>query len=606
MWISIKQASDLLGVTERAVRKSLENNKFTNRSVDGLGRGGFHYEILLESLPLEAQDRYYQKTIEADYNNLTAAYKGLQRDEANRKAELVNQYRLAHLSVDEFLEMYNKENPEHTVTKSQLFRYQRKLKNKGLEALIDNRGGFNRGQCSISADAWEYFYSLYMTQQKRSIKLCYDKTKQKYSDVPSVSVFERKVRQIPEYAVIASREGEHALRDSFPYMQRDKTDIKSNQIWFSDHHITDVFVKNKKGKAKRLWLTVFFDARSGKVISYVLREEYPNASTIKEALYRGIVAHGLPNEIYFDNGADYRSKSFSKDFPYSVVKQLGIGTIYATAYHGQAKTVERFFGTLENRFGKLWNTYAGKDTKNRPEQMQISNQKIAELAPSEAEFSAALENYMQEYNNTGHSGQGMFGKCPNEVYQDNLEVKKEVYDKEALRLLFGTTVERIVQRNGIQIFNNFYYDERLIPYFGKRVIVTYLSENIDKVSVFDMDRKAICVAKAQIMTPFRNTTEADYREAAKKKKAVRNFVESHAPAKQLDVHQLIANEQAAEVAYSNNPPASKVDYILPAAQKVSSELSALEKSKALEAKRKGGDLATSMLKYYENLKEKGS
>ena len=40
-----------------------------------------------------------------------------------------------------------------------------------------------------------------MTLQKRSIQWCYDKTKMKFPDIPSVSAFKRKVRTIPDYTI---------------------------------------------------------------------------------------------------------------------------------------------------------------------------------------------------------------------------------------------------------------------------------------------------------------------------------------------------------------------------------------------------------------------
>lgn len=55
-----------------------------------------------------------------------------------------------------------------------------------------------------------------------------------------------------------------------------------------------------------------------------------------------------------------------KVFPLSLTKQLGINQIYATPYHGQAKPIERFWETLEDRFCKFFPTYLGKDAKKRP------------------------------------------------------------------------------------------------------------------------------------------------------------------------------------------------------------------------------------------------
>ncbi len=76
------------------------------------------------------------------------------------------------------------------------------------------------------------FYSLYMTQQKRKVKLCYDLVKLIYPDIPSVSSFERRVRKIPRYSILYYREGPK----------------------------------------------IYNDARSNKVISFIVRDASPNAT----------------------------------------------------------------------------------------------------------------------------------------------------------------------------------------------------------------------------------------------------------------------------------------------------------------------------------------
>lgn len=104
------------------------------------------------------------------------------------------------------------------------------------------------------------FYSLYMTQQKRKIKLCYDITKLEFPDIPSVSAFERKIKKVPLYAILYYREGNKAFEDALPSMERSKLDINSNDIWFSDHHLVDTFVKSADGqRAIRPWLTVWLN-----------------------------------------------------------------------------------------------------------------------------------------------------------------------------------------------------------------------------------------------------------------------------------------------------------------------------------------------------------
>ena len=331
-WLTVQETALYCGVTDSAIKKAAKQNKFQYRYVDGKGRGGKQLRIVLESLPEEAQARYRG---EQPQPKDILQYTGKQRDEANAKAWVVEQYHQSGLSPDDFVSWFNKGNPpEDAITKSKLFRWQKKYEGKNVAGLIDQRGGHNRGSDSIPDEAWDMFYSLYMTQQKRGIRLCYDVTKLKYPQIPSVSAFERKVKTIPQYAILYYREGPKAFNDALPSMERSKLDIASNDIWFSDHHLVDVFVKSSDGtKAIRPWLTVFFDARSNRVVSFVVRNADPNSTVVKRCFRLGVEQNGLPNEVYFDNGKDYRSSSFSRDYPMSLVNQLGISTIYATPYH---------------------------------------------------------------------------------------------------------------------------------------------------------------------------------------------------------------------------------------------------------------------------------
>lgn len=560
-WLSIKEVSFLLDVSERAVQKS--KNKYEYRYVNGKGRGGQRIEIALESLPQKAQDKYNNVHFEEKECCSMESFTGKQREEADFKAHIVKRYQNADISPNEFIHQFNLENPVNKITKPQLFRWQRKLKEGGIPDLIDQRGGHNRGSNTIQDDAWDYFYSLYMTLQKRSIQRCWEYTQREYPDIPSVSVFERRVKKIPRLVRIYYREGETAYRDALPSMERSRLDIHSNDIWFSDHHLMDVAVKNKRGTVVRPWLTVFFDARSNKVISFILRDKSADATVIKQCLRIGMEEYGIPNELYFDNGKDYREKSFNKDFPVSLTSQLGIGMIYATAYHGQAKTVERLFGTMEDRFCKFIPTYLGKDAKQRPENMKVALAKLAGIAPDIDYFTELLKNYIQEYNNTASEGINMDNKCPDQVYYDNLATKKVVNDTNILKLLCGSFEERTVQKNGVQYQNRSYYSSELMCHDGEKVIINYDPYNLDELNIFDMDMRAICVAKAKVQTPFRHTTQEDIREAKREHKKARQMIEQYAPARQLDTMQIIARNQLLEKQYQETDSTTVIDSINP-------------------------------------------
>lgn len=555
--LSAKEVAHLENTTERTIQRKIKGGHYEYTQVEGgRGRGGIQCKITLESLPQSAQDRYNEQKAgnipKKNYSSILH-YTGKQRENADFKALVVTQYWQSKQSPDDFVATYNAENPKSLISKHQLMRWQGKYKkNKDVADLIDIRGEHRRGITSISQEAWDCFYSWYMTQQKRSIQLCWEKTRDEYPDIPSVSTFERRVKAIPEYIKIRYREGEKAFNDNLPSMIRSRADIFSNCIWFGDHHLSDVWVINKAGKLVRLWMTALFDARSNKVMGILARNADPDATAIKLCFKKAVEVHGIVcKEFYFDRGRDFKSKSFSNEWPLSLVNQLGINVIYATPYHAQAKTVERFFGTLEDRFGKLFPTYLGSDAKKRPEIMrQYKREEILKIAPHMDDFIKLLEDYIDEYNNTPSRGIDMDGKCPEQVYHENLVEKTVLHDPNILRILCGTFNERTVRENGIQMLNNYFWHELLIPYKGKKVIVSYYPDNIDVINVFDTDMRAICVAYAKIKTPFRDTTEEEYKAAAKEKKKVREFVNQHKPLMNKDIHSIIEKKQAEEMDYS--------------------------------------------------------
>ena len=596
IWITTKESAELEQTTQRTIRRNIQ--KYQHRYVNCQGGNrGQKYEIALESLSQTAQDRYHN--IKREQEDILC-YTGKQREAANYKAWTVVNYQRSGLSVNEFVLKHNEEYHDEPITKNKLFRWQKKYKNNQDAALIDKRGSNRKGLSSIQPEAWNFFYDIYMTQQKRTVRLCYDITKLEYPDIPSVSTFERQVKKIDKRTLIYYREGKKAFNDSMPYMERSKIDINSNDIWFSDHHRVDVFVKSEDGKRiVRPWLTVFFDARSNKIISHLVRNADPNATAVKKCFRLGVEAHGVPLEVYFDNGKDYRSKSFNADYPLSLVNQLNIRTIYATPYHGQAKTVERFFKTFTDRFSKRFDTYTGKDAKNRPECMQINNDKILKLAPTMQEYTEYLTRYMEEYNTTKSRGRDMGGKCPEQVYCENIKVKSVFSNHKALRLLCGNSEERTVNKNGISLKNNSYFNEILLKHLGKKVNITYDPENIDEISVFDMDNISICTATAKIRTPFRHTTEEDYIRAGNLKKAARLGIKKTKTIRGMSIHEIIAKNQLMEKKFSESGDIPERQHITPETALNVERLEATENSFSGRRIREEESASETLMKYYE-------
>lgn len=117
--------------------------------------------------------------------------------EAIDKGMIVKLYnqRERSMTANEFVEWYNQEY-DASITLSSLLLWKKKEKVGGIFALIDKRGGYNKGETTIPDDAWKYFYIMYISSPKRGVKLCYDLTKKRYPSIPSVQAFYRKLKTI--------------------------------------------------------------------------------------------------------------------------------------------------------------------------------------------------------------------------------------------------------------------------------------------------------------------------------------------------------------------------------------------------------------------------
>lgn len=110
MWLTVKETASLLSVSEKSIQKNALNNKYTCRYVEGIGRGGKQLQILLESLPQEAQDRYNNP--ETEEGLLSDKFSMTQIQEADYKAKVVQDFKVSGLSAEKFLEVFNSENDE--------------------------------------------------------------------------------------------------------------------------------------------------------------------------------------------------------------------------------------------------------------------------------------------------------------------------------------------------------------------------------------------------------------------------------------------------------------------------------------------------------------
>lgn len=127
----------------------------------------------------------------------------------------------------------------------------------------------------------------------------------------------------------------------------------AGQLWMSDvMHGPTVAVEG--GRRRKTYLIAFLDDAT-RVVPYAAFAFAENARAFMPVLQQGLLRRGLPERLYVDNGANYRSRHLSV-----VCAKLGIALIHARPYQPQGKgKIERFFRTVRSQ---LMSTLQPEDT----------------------------------------------------------------------------------------------------------------------------------------------------------------------------------------------------------------------------------------------------
>lgn len=543
-WISVQYAAELLDVSVSAIHKTIdkycEGEKYVFRCKKGKGRGGKQYEILLESLPQSAQNKYngIQSEQRQSDNDVLWHLTDKNRDDTCRKFNIVYAYeefkKENHFvgKQQAFIEEYNEKHPDKPINKNKLEYYCRQYKKGGMAALIDRRGNSRAGQTNVPDEMWAVFKKLWLRESKPSKQICYDMTKEYFEQqgkkVPHISSFKRMINKLPEIVVARYREGKKYYEDRYlPYIPQDYSDTYSNQLWIGDHHIFDVLVVDEDGNVFRPWLSAWEDLHSRMLVGYVINRIEPNSDIVLDSFARGCHTHGIPDGVKIDNGKDYQTYDlFNQDFPMSICNTMRIKVTNALPYNAKAKPIERLFKTLEDRYCKILDSYIGNAPHNRPEEMRKLNKQLKDKAMPYSDFIKYMGNAIKVYNTTYHSA---INTTPLEAYKNGfVKPMRVVLDTDVLNSFLMRTSKPIkVSRNGVRVPTiGYYYDDtRLAEYIGKEVYARYNSEDVRKVYIFDENNFLICSAKSVELSAHDSPVTMEYiRELQRKKKAKNKFI----------------------------------------------------------------------------------
>jgi putative transposase len=304
------------------------------------------------------------------------------------------------------------------------------------------------------------------------------------------------------------REGDKGLNDKVMFWtERDYDMIKVGDILVADGHVLNFTILNPwTGKAQRMMLVLFFDMKSSMPCGWEIMPT-ENTASISSALRRSIIRLGMvPKIVYLDNGRAFKGHYFTgTDFEQTelpgLYNRLGINLIVAKPYHGQSKTIERFFKTF-GELERMSPSFIGTaiDTKpahlNRGEKLHRRiNDKITQgSVPTIIDTHRAIAAWFDVYASRPQgSNSHLAGQSPQQLFEAG---RGPGVDSGALRILMMKKEERKIYGRGVKVYDQgeWYFNPAL---YGRnhKVFVRYDMQERDTVLIYDQrNDEFICEA----------------------------------------------------------------------------------------------------------------
>ena len=559
--LSVKELADLKGCSPQWIRKLAGEQKLQGQkrlNADGSPEWVFP----LKSLEPHLQLRYY-KNKAAEMPGLAEFTKSLQNEgrpfdhfSEEERQEIIwwqktledwkeyrNRYPGDKAEADhKFISIRAELDPENTFSVDTLYRKERNFRKLGLDGLLDKRGKGRKGKSKITEEMWQTFLSYYLDEAQHPIQKCYEYTRLYFqdtapelvADIPTYSTFWRMVQNdIPEPMEVLGRQGQKAFRDRCaPYIHRLYEEMASNEWWVADNHTFDVITQGENGQLHRLYLTAFFDARSGIYTgSHVTTA--PSSQSTLVALRKGILKYGIPENIYVDNGREFlthdigglghrkkKPKNGEERFEVPpVFERLGINMTNAIVKNAKAKIIERRFRDIKDHLSRLFETYTGGNVVEKPEKLKgvLKNGEI----PLDATFTDTVETLLDWYFNQQPYGGEVaadHGKPRQQVYNENLHTKRVAGAEDLNLMLMRSARVQTVGRRGVHLDIagqrlDYWNDDFTFNYMGKKVYFRYDPEDLSAVRVYDLEDRFI------MEVPVDNTAVLTYGASKEEVKA---------------------------------------------------------------------------------------
>jgi putative transposase len=584
-WISKDELLQLTGWNERTIRKKRANRELRDRVIDTGRNGKPRREYDASSLPPELQAKRLKRRITNDASPAVARDQAIRtlaslddeaREQAKQRLDTIaplitfastGQKPLCGKEITSLSGIVKHLAASLGHSERTLWNWWNAYKQGGPGALADrprkdrNISRFFAEQSEAAAFASNKFLNerLSMTMVHEALLREWPRLRLRGNDIaPTYKTTRLFLRNLPPIITAVAHYGERAYKEDFAsFLLRDRSKLRANQYWVSDHMLHDVWVRNfdletggpvfgemPLNTAFRPWLTAIEDMKSRRIIGMVWSAN-PSSNTISSALRFALEHYGRPESaFYVDNGKDYNKVS---DDARGVLTRLGISTQHCTPRHPQAKQIESFFHILHQRFDVMWRpAYAGTSPRTRPEEcdrllyehkrLLTSGKGNSSMLPAASMFIQLAAQWLDDFNSTFQDkARGMGMRTPAQIFDADLPPHKRALVKPAdMAQLFWDRQRRVVREGGtVQLFNARYEpadaDSRaaLMLNVKREVVIACDPLSVGEAIALTLDDTFLGVLRAQELlvhgeTPKEKIT-AELRERRNVFKAIKHY-----------------------------------------------------------------------------------
>lgn len=442
-WFSPKELAGVAGLPNNPsnVTRKARSLHWIFRKIEG--SKGISFEFSFNSLPEEVQAELLLKNAREKLGGLSAPTRGIayknylpeviwapfdkatekQREDAKHKLELV--VAVADLKANgmplmESLAFVAKQRNEHIGSLKRWYYKVRSFERSDwLPLLLDKHNSQRTGaRAEFTEAAWDFFKADYFRNERPQFGSCYERLKRAAREqdwvIPSASSIKRKIqREIPKVQQVYLRDGENALSQYYPAMQRSVADLEAMEWINGDGYQHNVFVQWHNGDIVRPKTWIWQDIRTRKILAYRV-DLSENSDSIRLSLMDLIWKYGIPKKCTIDNTRAAANKwmtggvknryrfKVKEDEVTGIIPLLGIELHWTSIQfgkgHGQAKPVERAFaqgglGELIDKHPKLAGFYTGSGVEDQPD-----NYNGGKAGASYEDFILALEDGIRTFN----------------------------------------------------------------------------------------------------------------------------------------------------------------------------------------------------------------